>query len=78
MNWILRLFKHSFTGRDNETFDIGRLLWALSVLAYIGICIYAVYKGQQFAAAEFGGGLSAQLAGGGFGVAVKGKTEPGG
>lgn len=71
------VFKHWFTGKDNESFEIGRALWALSVLAtiaYQGVAIWV--KGQAFNSVEFGAGVAALLAAGGFGIAVKDKAAP--
>ncbi len=71
------VFKHWFTGKDNESFEIGRALWALSVLAtiaYQGVAIWV--KGQAFNPVEFGAGVAALLAAGGFGIAVKDKAVP--
>lgn len=68
--------KNLFTGKDNETFDIGRVLWALSCLTFLGISILTTIQGQPFHPMEWGTGLSAVLAGGGISVAVKSHTEP--
>lgn len=70
------LLKDCFTGIDGESYDIGRLLWAIGVFSYIGIAIYAIMKGQPWSASEYGIGMSTILAGGGAGVAFKSKTEP--
>lgn len=67
-----------FTGTDNSTPELGRLLWALSVLAII------FYQGwelivdkKDFDAIEFGTGIAAILAAGGFGIAAKDRSHPG-
>lgn len=62
---------------DNKTgyFDIGRLLWAASVISSIlfeGISIIA--KNQNFDPISFGSGVAALLAGGGFSTAIKDRT----
>lgn len=74
---LKKIIKHSFTCKDNKTYDIGRILWAFCILAYISIDCYSVYKGQDFAEMDFGIGLSTLLASGGFGIAIKRKSEPG-
>lgn len=68
-----RLLKGWFTGCDNREYEIGRALWALSVLAMIGYQGFAIWKGQPFSPIEFGAGAGGILAAGGFGVAAKDK-----
>ena len=66
------------TGIDNETFDIGRVLWALGALTFLGLAIYAVaIKGQAFDAMTYGAGLGTVLAAGGAALGMKATTEPG-
>ena len=72
---IPRFFRELLTSADNHTFELGRVLWALGTLAliaYQGIAIWL--KGQTFSPVEFGAGVAAVLAAGGFGVAVKDKV----
>ena len=74
-----RLFRQWFTGADNQSFELGRALWALGVLAliaYQGLALWG--KGQAFSPIEFGTGLAAILAAGGFGIAAKDKANPSG
>jgi len=68
--------KHMFTGKDNETFDLGRVLWAMSVVSFLGIGFYGTYKGTPMDYLAFGTALAALLAGGGSGLGLKAKTEP--
>jgi hypothetical protein len=70
------LLKHSFTGKDNQTFDIGRILWALGCLSFLGCAFYALYRGQTWDAVAFGTGFGALLAGGGAAIGLKKATEP--
>lgn len=70
------LFK-SFTGMDNETLDIGRILIALSVLDAIFLVTFQVtYKGMVFDIQQFGSGMGLLLAGGGGMLFLKRNTEP--
>lgn len=71
------LIQHLLTGKDNKTYDIGRVLWTLGFLTYLGLSILAVIQKQPWHPMDFGYGLAAVLAGGGIGVAVKSHTEPG-
>lgn len=66
-----------FSGKDNQTPEIARILWFLGVLVYFGLAISAEMKGQPWNPVEFATGLGIVLVGGGVGVAVKAKTEPG-
>ena len=74
---MIKLLKNTFTGKDNETLDIGRILWAVSVVAFIGIGAGAVFvQNQVFDPAQWGLGAGAVLAGGGGAIGMKAKTEP--
>ena len=72
---IGRFFRELLTSSDNHTFELGRALWALSVLAMLAFQGMAIWlKGQAFSPVEFGAGVAAILAAGGFGVAAKDKV----
>lgn len=60
---------------DNRAFELGRVLWAIGVLALIGYQGFAIWKGQPFSPIEFGTGFGALLVTGGFGVAAKDKAR---
>lgn len=66
------VIRNFFTGTDNSSWELGRALWALGVVALIGYQGVALWvKGQPFSPIEFGTGLGAILAAGGFGVGQK-------
>jgi hypothetical protein len=74
---IARIFHGWFTGTDNQHFELGRALWALgclAMIAYQGAALFVLK--QPFNPIEFGTGLAAILAAGGFGVAAKDKANP--
>jgi hypothetical protein len=71
-----KFIRDCFTGVDGVSWDIGRILWALSVLTFLGCAIYAISKGQLWNAVEFGTGAGLVLAGGGAALGFKGHTEP--
>lgn len=71
-------FTKLFSGADNTTVDLGRILWAKMSLVYCGATIYAIAEGQPFAPELWGLGAGAVLAAGGAGLAFKAKTEPSG
>ncbi len=67
---------HTFTGVDNTTIDVGRILWVAGGLAFLGCAAYALYKGQAWDAVAFGTGFGLILAGGGGALMMKKGTEP--
>jgi hypothetical protein len=69
-------FKHSLTGGDNETWDVGRILWALGTLVFLGCTVYSLVQGAVWDAVKFGTGFGLVLAGGGLGIKLKENTEP--
>ena len=68
--------KQMFTGKDNKTLDLGRVLWAKAVVAFMALAFYGVYKGNPVDYMAFGTGLAAVLAAGGAAIGFKAKTEP--
>ncbi len=71
------MMKQLFTGKDNETLDIGRVLWALSVVSFIGFAFLGLYLEKPTDYIAYGTGLSALLAAGGAALNLKKDTEPG-
>lgn len=65
-----------FTGADQKTYDIGRVLWFESVNAYILISGYMVWKGTDLDMFAWGGGLAALMGAGGAALGLKANTEP--
>ena len=73
---MLKALKHMFTGVDNETWDIGRILWAKMSFVYCLVSGYHAVVHGNFDPQNWAIGASAILAGGGGGLALKSKTEP--
>lgn len=71
-----KFFRDMFTGKDNKTYDIGRVLWFQSVQAFVLLSVYAIYKGGEFDPITWGAGIAALIAGGGAGIKLKADTEP--
>ena len=42
------LILQTFTGKDNKTLDLGRILWAKGVMLFFGLSIYDIYLGAAF------------------------------
>lgn len=66
-----KILKDWFTAPGNESYEAGRALWFLSVLAAIGYSGAHLYVNGAFDILEFGAGVGALLATGGWGVSVK-------
>ena len=71
-----KMLRHTFTGVDNETIDIGRVLWALGTLVFFALSVHFVWKGGLFDPIAWGTGFCAILGGGGLGLKLKENTEP--
>jgi hypothetical protein len=77
VNIGMTFWKHLFTGRDNHTYDLGRVLWATSLFSFIAITLYSLYKGgYDFDPVTWGAGCAALLASGGAALGLKSATEP--
>jgi len=76
MSSFKKQLKYAFTGKDNESTDIGKVLWAAGTLVFFGMSMFALWKGQPFDAWAWGSAFAAILAGGGAGLGFKAKTEP--
>jgi hypothetical protein len=67
-----------FSGKDNQSLDIGRVLWAAFSLALIGHeSLAIVARGQVFDPLSFATACGALLAAGAGALVFKAKTEPG-
>lgn len=66
-----------FTGKDNATLDLGRILWAKGCIVFNGLAIYHVIHTHTFDYQAFGLGFGAVLSAGGAALWAKRDTEPG-
>ena len=73
---MMKVLKHLFTGLDNQTFDIGRILWAKMCLVYCVVSGWHTYHIGAFDAQAWAIGAGTILAAGGGSLALKSKTEP--
>ena len=65
------------TGKDGHTYDIGRILWAWSVVSFTALGGYdLVHAGYRFDPVAYGTGIAAVLASGGAALGLKARTEP--
>lgn len=65
-----------FTGKDNITLDLGRVLWAVGTLVFFALSIHSVWHGNTFDPVAWGTGFGAVLAAGGMALWMKKDTEP--
>jgi hypothetical protein len=65
-----------FTGKDNKSLDVGRIIWFLSVLSFIAFAFLGLYMDKPTDYIAYGTGLSTLLAAGGAALGLKSKTEP--
>ena len=72
MNEVLRQL---LTGKDNVTYDIGRVTWLISLVAIITLAFYEVMH-NTVSIRELAESLGIVSAAGGASVAMKSKTEP--
>ena len=66
----------AFTGADNASVDLGRVLWALSTVAFLSFELVALCRGATFDSMSFAGALSTLAIGHGASLRLKGETEP--
>lgn len=69
----MKILHDMFTGVDNQTYDLGRVLIALTTLSYFSLSYMAL---PHFNPLEWSGGAMAILTGGGIFLKVKETTEP--
>lgn len=76
MRHIKKFYKDLFTGRDNKTWDLGRIMWAQGFAVYCAISIYSLYQGLAIDPMNWASGLGLILAGGGAALKLKQSSEP--
>jgi hypothetical protein len=70
------MVRQLFSGPDNCTVDVARVLGAYMCVAFTLLAAVYVWRGGTFSPLEMGGGMAAVLAGAGFGVRLKARAEP--
>ena len=69
------IIKQLLTGKDNETYDLGRVSWLVGMVAVIALAAYEVMH-SNVSLRELAESLGIVSAAGGASVAMKSKTEP--
>jgi len=70
-----KFIRQLLTGKDNETYDIGRFTWLVGTVAVIVLAFYEVTRGN-INIRELAESLGIISAAGGASVAMKSKAEP--
>jgi len=70
------IFKHLLTGKDNQTYDIARVAWMVSLLAVLVVAGYQVITHGAVSLRELAESLGIVSASGGASVWAKKDAEP--
>lgn len=68
--------KDLFTGKDNQTHDLGRWSWAISMLTVVGGAAYKLHLGQDVSLSDMAQAISLVVAAHGVALWAKRDTEP--
>ena len=69
-------FRLLLTGKDNQTYEVGRVLLFVGALSFMAFGAYDVFWAHHFDPVNYSAGLTGLLFGGSGGIAVKAHTEP--
>jgi len=72
---MTEILRQLLTGKDNATYDIGRVTWLISMVAVIALAFYEVLH-NTVSIRELAESLGIVSAAGGASVAMKSKAEP--
>ena len=73
---LAKVIKDALTTHDGESYDVGRILWVISVLAgigYAGVDLFVLHN--KFDITQYGIGIGSLLAAGGAALWAKRDTE---
>ena len=68
--------RHAFTGVDNQTADLGRILLAFFSVALVALQVVSMFRGGAFSATEFATASGGLLVAGCGALRIKADTEP--
>lgn len=71
------ILRHIFTGKDGQTYDLGRILIAIVIMFYIGMEVMDIVLTHTFECEDWAKGAAFLLFGGGSLLFLKKDTEPG-
>lgn len=70
------ILKTLFTGKDNSTYDIGRVLWAVGLASLIILECFKLFLSLPFDAMAYAGAIGTILTTGSAALGLKRHTEP--
>ena len=70
------MIKHLLTGKDNQTYDIARVAWAIGILAVLSVAGYQVITNGAVSLRELAESLGIVSGAGGASVWAKKDSEP--
>jgi len=71
-----KFLRDLFTGKDNKTWDLGRVMWAWGTVVYFAMTLYSLYKAIPVDPLNWATGFGAILAAGGAAIMLKRQDEP--
>ena len=71
-----KMFRDSLTGKDNLTYDIGRVSWFLAYIIYFILAVASIFQGHPWSAMDFSAGCATMSVGFGANLVIKRSTEP--
>ncbi|MDE1902187.1 MAG: amino acid ABC transporter substrate-binding protein [Alphaproteobacteria bacterium] len=74
----MQFIHYALTGKDNTTYDVGRILIVLGSIAFLVFEAWAVFHNNAFDMQAFGIGYGSVLLAGGGHLWMKRETEPDG
>ena len=73
---MIDITRQLLTGKDGETYDLGRVSWVICLFAVIGFAIYEIINTNTFSLREFGETIAAVVGVHSAGIWAKRDTEP--
>lgn len=71
-----KLIQDLFTGKDNVTWDLGRIIWFKGTLVYFAMTFYSIFKAIAIDPLNWATGFGAIMAAGGAMLMLKKGDEP--
>ena len=73
----MKIFNDLLTGADNQTHDVGRWSWVISMFSVIGAASFNIWHGAVVDLMQFSQAIGAIVLAHGGAIFAKAKTEPG-
>ena len=73
---VKHLLRTTFTGKDNCSYDLVKILTAIVSLTYVGLSAYTTFHLGTFPMVDFSIGYATLLSGSGLAIKLKEGSEP--